>query len=200
MGKLVPVKKANKSASLPKAKKSGQKKDEFSSLSVEALRRRLGDSANKEIFVRLGTRNIGQYDSGESYPKYLNDLNIEQLSDRIYEIAENEGAPVGAELKLQYRKIPVTRNRRVAKRLSYGYEEKVTTQQEGPYWVITFTRPLTDEEIKKDGPTLLRNKKKADERAAAKAKKDRQRKEAERRADIEKIKALAAKHGVKVDA
>jgi hypothetical protein len=48
----------------PRTTTNKVKKDEFSDLSVAELRKRLGSSANKEIFVRLGHGNTTSY-SGE---------------------------------------------------------------------------------------------------------------------------------------
>lgn len=145
------------------AKKTKTKKEE-STMTVEEMRAAL-DGEEKAVYLILSK---AAYDT----PAFLKGKTPAEIAQFLYETAKREGFP--DDFILDHRSIPVTKARRkYVRRYSYGsgYETKVTTENEGPYWVLVGYEPYTDEELLEKGAKLVAAKQKRDAAAAKKLKK-----------------------------
>lgn len=111
----------------------------------------------------------------ESYgaPEFLKGKTHAQIAEKIKAEAKKAGLPSTA--TLDHRVVPVTKERSVYTRYkTYNpegyrggyYSRKVTTRNEGPYWVLCGSKPYTNEELLEKGEDLVKAKKKREAAAA----------------------------------
>lgn len=146
--------------------KTTKTKKEEPTMTVEEMREAL-DGEEKMVYLILSK---AQYDA----PTFLKGKSPAELAQYLYEVAKKENFP--DDFVLDNRSIPVTKSRRKyvgGSRYSYSgrYETKVTTENEGPYWVLIAYEPYTDEELLEKGAKLVAAKKKRDAAAAKKLQK-----------------------------
>jgi hypothetical protein len=145
--------------------KDKKTKVETPTMTLEEMREAL---AGEEKMVHL-ILSKASYD----IPSFLKGKTPAELAQFLYETAERENFP--DDFVLDNRSIPVTKKRRkyVRSGYSYGgkYVDRVTTENEGPYWVLIAYEPYTDEELLENGMKLVEKKRKRDAAAAKKLQK-----------------------------
>jgi hypothetical protein len=142
--------------------KTKKTKVEEPTMTVEEMREAL-DGEEKMVYLILSK---AQFDA----PTFLKGKSPAELAQYLYEVAKKEKFP--DDFVLDNRSIPVTKSRRKYVGSRYGrYETKVTTENEGPYWVLIAYEPYTDEELLEKGAKLVAAKKKRDAAAAKKLQK-----------------------------
>ena len=123
-------------------------------MTLEEIRAAL-DGEEKAVFLKLS----GQWET----PSFLKNVTPDEIASYLKRVVKDKNFTPN--FKLDYRNIPVTKSRKEYVS-GKGYQTKVSTRSEGPYWVLVAYEPYTDEELLEKGPKLVAAKKKRDQAAA----------------------------------